>query len=165
MVWVVPGNVICTTPAKAHMHVEPETRAGSPPIRVVGERGIQGVSAGTHGIGVKTPKAAAVAVATVGLARLVHMPKVGMLTGATQEMVAAGLLSISTFEAGSTSREAGAMPNEQITIAPMFTAGMATPTPYRFDPRTDEVRGCPVVVMTQTTVRSSSVQLRTEGNR
>ncbi|MNG34964.1 hypothetical protein D3C84_1215890 [compost metagenome] len=48
----------------------PSNKVGGPP-------GIHGVAvAGMHGIGVSTPSAAAVAAATVGLARLVHMPKV-----------------------------------------------------------------------------------------
>lgn len=53
----------------------------------VGEPGIHGAAmAGTQGIGVSTPIAAAVAAATVGLARELHMPKGSMFT--------MGLLSI-----------------------------------------------------------------------
>ena len=45
------------------------------------EPGIHGPDvAGTHGIGVSTPSAAAVAVATVGFAGLRHSPKLGMFT-------------------------------------------------------------------------------------
>lgn len=51
-------------------------RAGKGPMVTVGEPGIQGaVVTGIQGIGVKTPNAAAVAEATVGFARDVHMPK------------------------------------------------------------------------------------------
>ena len=47
----------------------------------VGAPGTHGATViGTHGIGVNTPSAAAVAAATSGLAGLMHMPKGGMLT-------------------------------------------------------------------------------------
>ncbi|MNN95372.1 hypothetical protein D3C81_2141630 [compost metagenome] len=52
----------------------PSSTVGAPP-------GIHGAAvAGMQGMGVSTPMAAAVAAATVGLARLWHMPKVGMFT-------------------------------------------------------------------------------------
>jgi len=55
--------------------------AGFPPTRTVGEPGAHGPGImGMHGMGVRTPKAAAVADATVGLARDWHMPKGMMLT-------------------------------------------------------------------------------------
>ena len=45
------------------------------PISTVGEPGAHGADvAGIHGMGVNTPRAAAVALATVGLARDEHMP-------------------------------------------------------------------------------------------
>ena len=47
-------------------------------------------------MGVSTPSAAAVAAATSGLARLLHMPNVGMLTGSEQVMLAAGVPSTIT---------------------------------------------------------------------
>jgi hypothetical protein len=94
-------------------------------MSVIGDIGSHGVSAGTHGIGVKTPSAAAVAAATSGLAKLVHIPNVGMLIGVIDMIVAAGLSSIITIDVGRTSRDAGARPNEQRTRAPMFTAGFA----------------------------------------
>ena len=52
--------------------------------------GIQGAEvAGMHGIGVRTPSAAAVALATVGLVGLRHIPKLGILTmGAESNVVA-----------------------------------------------------------------------------
>jgi len=44
-------------------------RAGMLPIKTIGDPGIHGaVVAGTHGMGVSAPMAAAVAAATVGLA-------------------------------------------------------------------------------------------------
>ena len=51
--------------------------AGLPPIITVGEPVAQGaVHAGTHGMGVSTPEAAAVADATVGFDMELHIPKV-----------------------------------------------------------------------------------------
>ena len=50
-------------------------------MSTVGAPTIQGAAvAGTHGIGVSTPSAAAVAAATVGFAGDEHMPKGMMLT-------------------------------------------------------------------------------------
>jgi hypothetical protein len=69
-------------------------------------------------MGVKTPRAAAVAAATVGFDRLVHIPNGGMLTSGTMSaIVAAGLPSISTRRIGSTLSGAGATPNEQSICA------------------------------------------------
>ena len=49
------------------------------PESTVGAPGIHGAAvAGTQGIGVKTPSAAAVAAITVGLQGLEHIPKVGI---------------------------------------------------------------------------------------
>jgi hypothetical protein len=169
MVRTAPGNRIWTTPPNAHWQVLPITSAGAPPMVVVGEPGTQGVRAGTQGIGVSTPRAAAVAAATVGLARLLHMPKVGMLTGVEHVTFAAGVASTMTLEVGSTLRLAGARPKLHCTNAPICTTGWATlalpRVVQRCDAFTDEVSCCPVVVMTQTTVRSFVSQLRAEGRR
>jgi hypothetical protein len=62
------------------MHFDELLSAGIDPIRTVGEPGTQGaVVAGTQGIGVSTPLAAAVADATVGFATELHIPNVGIL--------------------------------------------------------------------------------------
>ena len=55
----------------------------------VGEPGVQGVVTGIHGIGVRTPLAAAVAEATVGFANEEHVPKGGILDVGTQSMILA----------------------------------------------------------------------------
>lgn len=62
------------------------------PIITVGAPGAHGAGVtGTQGMGVNTPKAAAVAAATVGLEGELHIPKGGMLTiGLPSMMVAAG---------------------------------------------------------------------------
>ena len=67
--------------------------------------------AGMQGIGVNAPIAAAVAEATVGLARLVHMPNEPMFTsGLWSMMLAAGWLPHSSRHCASTVRTAGASP-------------------------------------------------------
>lgn len=59
-----------------HMHFELLFKAGKLLIKTVGEPGTQGATvAGIQGMGVSTPRAAAVAAATMGLANEVHMPK------------------------------------------------------------------------------------------
>ena len=84
MFCVVPGIVIWMTPAQLHMHLQVFCSPGIPRTSTVGEPGTQGaVVTGMHGMGVKTPKAAAVAAATMGLAKDWHSPKGGMFTMGT----------------------------------------------------------------------------------
>ena len=64
-----PGFTICITPPQLHMHLHVLFTAGFPPTNTVGEPGAQGAAVtGTHGCGVRTPIAAAVAAATCGFA-------------------------------------------------------------------------------------------------
>lgn len=99
------------TPPHAHWQVDPAVRAGEPPTSVLIAPGFQGVVTGTHGMGVSTPRAALVAAATVGLARLVHMLNGGMFTsGAQSAIVAAGRPSTSTREVGNGASDDGAIP-------------------------------------------------------
>ncbi len=78
VVW--PGDVIVITPPHAHMHWQVLFNAGMLLISTSGTPGTQGAAVtGTHGMGVSTPKAAAVAAATAGLLGVVHMPNGGML--------------------------------------------------------------------------------------
>ncbi len=63
------------------MHLEVLLRAGKLPMSTVDEPGVQGAMViGTQGMGVRTPSAAAVAEATVGLATELHIPKGGIFT-------------------------------------------------------------------------------------
>lgn len=81
-------------------------------------------------MGVRTPSAAAVAAATVGLARDVHMPNGGTLTtGAASVIVAAGRPSTSTRADGRTPSVAGATPNEHMSMADAATCGRPTTQP------------------------------------
>ena len=118
-----PGTLICMTPAHMHMSLASLFNAGMLPINTVGLPTIQGaVVAGTQGIGVSTPSAAAVAAATVGLAMLEHMPNGMMLTkGALSMMVAAGMLLVSVWRIGKTLSDDGATPKLHWSVAPLHT--------------------------------------------
>ena len=85
--------------------------------------GVHGaVRAGTHGIGVSAPIAAAVAEATVGLASDWHMPNGAMLTiGLLSMMFAMGLLSIIGRIGSMMVSGVGAFPNEHFSCAPIHT--------------------------------------------
>ncbi len=110
------------TPPQEHIQVDVLSRAGMPPIITVGQPGVQGAVTGMQGIGVKTPSAAAVAAATVGLAMDIHMPNGGMLTiGAQSMIVAAGAPAMVLF-VGSTLRVEGAIPKGHIIMAPVVTS-------------------------------------------
>ena len=68
-----------------------------------------------QGIGVSTPKAAAVAAATVGLARDMHIAKGGMLVmGCISWMVAVGGPDAKVFLTGNTTSALGAAPKLHI---------------------------------------------------
>jgi len=97
-------------------------RAGWPPIMHVGEPGTHGVVTGTQGMGVRTPSAAAVADATVGFARDVHMPKVGMFVIGIQSMIVAAGAPAMVLFMGKTLSAEGARPNEHIITAPEVTS-------------------------------------------
>jgi hypothetical protein len=75
-----------------HVSVEPDSSAGAPPTVTCKLPGVQGAAvAGTQGMGVKTPRAAAVAAATVGLLGEEHTPKGKIFTkGTWSRMDAAG---------------------------------------------------------------------------
>ena len=93
-----------------------------PPTSTVGTPAAQGAAtAGTQGMGVSTPMAAAVAAATVGLAGHEHIPKVG---GRLSMMVACSWPQASTVCWEVTGSTAGAAPNEQVHIV-VLTTGFA----------------------------------------
>ena len=155
------------TPPQEHMHLDGPVNAGIPPTIVCGAPGNQGpVVTGMHGIGVRTPRAAAVAAATVGLDGVVHIPNGGMFTiGAMSFVVATGLPSTSTRLVGITTSVDGAMPKLHMRFALMAAQGVPI-RPHFLEPRTDSVRRAPVVVTRQTTSRSPPwSQLRADGSR
>lgn len=72
------------TPPQMHISCDTLSSVGKFASRTVGAPAIQGAGVlGMQGMGVKTPKAAAVAAATTGLAGDVHMPKGMILTMGT----------------------------------------------------------------------------------
>jgi hypothetical protein len=95
-----------------HMSVHWLSSVGLPANMTVGAPGIQGEGVtGTHGIGVSTPMAAAVAAATAGFAGDMHMPNGMMFTrGTWSMMLASGWLPVSTRLTGNTTRLLGAIP-------------------------------------------------------
>lgn len=109
---VIAGVIVTeTTPPQLHMHLLELFSAGLPPTITVGEPGAQGPAhAGIHGMGVSTPIAAAVALATVGFAGLLHIPKVIGGFGISI-IVANGMLPPTAVDWDVTVSGAGAAPN------------------------------------------------------
>lgn len=105
-----------------HISLLASVRAGKLFMSTVGFPGTHGATVtGTQGIGVSTPRAAAVAAATAGLLGVVHMPKGGIFTiGIKSMMVAAGVVAKTIFT-GSTIREEGATPKLHVITAPLVT--------------------------------------------
>jgi hypothetical protein len=121
-VWTWAGTVMVITPPHMHVQVEVLLRAGMPPSIIVGEPGTHGATVfGMQGMGVNTPRAAAVADATIGLASDRHTPKGGMFTiGLLSMMLAAGV-PIMVLLTGSTLSVLGATPKVHIIIEPVVT--------------------------------------------
>ena len=90
------------------------------PVEVitVGAPGVQGaVTTGIQGMGVRTPRAAAVAAATVGLLGELHMPKGAMATtGSNCETLAAGIVAVIRLTGRAVST-LGAAPKLQLIVA------------------------------------------------
>src|SRR4249920_2137851 len=99
------------TPPQLHISFDELFSVGMFAMSTVGAPTTQGaVVMGTHGIGVSTPSAAAVAAATIGFAIELHMPNGGMLTiGWWSMMLAAGVVVVTRL-AGRTTSELGAAP-------------------------------------------------------
>jgi hypothetical protein len=122
-----PGTEMVIRPPYAHWQVERFVRAGRPPAWTVGDPGVHGAGmTGVQGIGVSTPSAAAVAVATAGLARLVHTAKGPMLTKGTVSVTVATGVDPATVPAGRTFRVPGAAPKLHNVIAPLVTTTATT---------------------------------------
>ena len=71
-----------------------------------------------HGIGVRTPSAAAVAAATCGFDILMHMPNGIIFTIGLLSIIFAIGIVVTTLLFGSTINVDGAAPNGQVIIAP-----------------------------------------------
>ena len=121
------------TPAQLHISLDELLSAGTLPTITVGAPGAHGASVmGIQGMGVSTPSAAAVAAATVGLAKLLHMPKGMTLSmGLLSRIWAAGKPPDITKEVGKTARLEGAAPKLHCNSAPWQTCipMVSTPSP------------------------------------
>lgn len=106
-----------------HMQVAPVHRHGVPPISTLGLIGVHVPAiTGMQGCGVNTPNAAAVAAATIGLARELHIANDVILTiGITSRIVPAGFDVPSTVGAEVALNVPGALPNGQESCAPVTT--------------------------------------------
>lgn len=111
-------------PVQVQLHFESEVSALSSLIVTTGEPGDQGAGmTGTHGIGVSTPCAAAVAEATCGFACVLHIPKGAMFVMGTLSMtVAVGCSSALDPLAGRTVSVEGALPWLHLSFAPFATS-------------------------------------------
>ena len=110
------------TPPQLHISFDELFKVGILPNSTFGLPGIQGAMViGIQGIGVKTPSAAAVAAATIGLAGLIHIPKGKIfINGLLSIILAAGMVAITRFT-GKTTRLEGAAPKEHFRLAPIQT--------------------------------------------
>jgi len=111
------------TPAHVHISLHVSLSAGISPSNTVGAPGVQGAGVtGTQGIGVNTPIAAAVADATAGLAKLVHIPNGMMFTNGLLSMtLAAAMLPVIILLRGNTTKVLGASPKLHCSVAPEHT--------------------------------------------
>jgi hypothetical protein len=119
-----PGWTTCITPPKLHISLDLLFRAGMFPNNTLGQPGAQGaVVTGRQGMGVNTPKAAAVAAATRGLAMDEHIPKGRIFNmGLLSWMVAMGMEQVNTRCVGKTANIDGAAPKLHFNVAPQQTA-------------------------------------------
>jgi hypothetical protein len=115
-----PAKDWVITPAQEHINVESLLSVGMLPMKTVGLPTIQGdIVMGIQGIGVSTPNAAAVAAATIGLARLMHVPNGRIFKNGTLSIMLAAGVGPMTQLVGSTIKEDGAAPKEQLHSAPI----------------------------------------------
>jgi hypothetical protein len=120
VVW--PGLLMLMTPAQLHISFDVLFSAGMFDTSTVGAPGAQGAAiTGMQCIGVSTPRAAAVAAATCGFARLMQTPNGGMfIIGTLSMMLPASMLPVFTIF-GVALKVDGAAPNVHIIIAPVQT--------------------------------------------
>lgn len=111
------------TPPQAQFNWQVLFKPGFPAILTVGEPGVQGdCVTGRQGMGVNTPLAAAVAAATWGFDRDVHMLKGMMFTmGICSITVPAGRLLAATRLAARAINCPGAIPKLQLRVAVVQT--------------------------------------------
>lgn len=117
-----PGLIIWMIPPQLHVSLEELFRAGIFATITVDEPGAHGAAiTGIQGIGVKTPKLAAVADATVGFAIDWHIPKGRMLTNGILSIILAIGILVTTLFTGVTIKVPGASPKLHCNVAPPHT--------------------------------------------
>jgi hypothetical protein len=111
------------SPPHRQLQLHESSRAGFPSRMTEGDPGDhEDTMLGTQGMGVRTPSAAAGAAATVGFARLVHMPNDAMLSMGSKSMtLAAGSPSTETRGLDVAVSVEGPMPNVHCISAPLHT--------------------------------------------
>jgi len=117
-------------PVHAQLHVELTVSAFfSRIITTVDPWDHGAVTTGMQGIGVRTPCAAAVALATCGFACVVHIPNGAMFTDGWKSVtVAIGFSSPSVRSVGSTESDDGDVPWLHRSVAPWTTSfGICSP--------------------------------------
>ena len=110
------------TPPQLHMSFDELFNVGIFPKSTFGLPGTHGAMVmGIHGMGVKTPNAAAVAAATIGFAILMQVPNGKIfIKGLLSIMLAAGI-GVKTRFVGKTTKLDGAAPNVHFRLAPIHT--------------------------------------------
>ena len=110
-------------PAQVQKALLSDMRIGIFASRTLGLVGVHGAgTTGTQGMGVNTPNAAAVALATAGLAIDWHIPNGRILTKGLLSIIFAPGVPSSTRFTGNTFSVEGATPNEHCSSAPAHTA-------------------------------------------
>lgn len=109
------------------MHLSPPHTIDPVFRRTVGFEDIHGdAMTGTHGTGVKTPAAAAVADATAGFERVVHIPHdITFISGTISDTEAAGIPQHVTKFVGNIFKVEGTVPNEHLHKAPQTATGIS----------------------------------------
>jgi hypothetical protein len=111
------------TPPQLHMHLELLFRAGILATSTVGEPGAHGAAVtGMQGIGVRTPRAAAVAAATIGLAGELHIPNGMMFIIGLLSIILAIGMEVMTRFIGSTFKVPGVAQKLHCSMAPPQTS-------------------------------------------
>ncbi len=99
------------TPPQLHNNFELLLSAGILAMRTVGQPGAQGAAVtGMQGIGVMTPRAAAVAAITIGFIIELHIPNGKIFTMGLLSIIFAIGIIVMTRLAGNTINELGATP-------------------------------------------------------
>jgi hypothetical protein len=116
---VCPADATVTTPAQLQLHWEESSSAATPPIVTSADPGVQGLSTGMHGCGVRAPIAALVAAAARGVASDVYIPNGGTLLGATSLTTPATAVADTSTPVAA--KVDGVVPNEHCSDAPVQT--------------------------------------------